>query len=297
MPMKSHEIPEELEKLDAIDKIPMMDFLSKVTDIFLLVNRTLELLERDEERTVMEYLTKSKEALKKLGIFDEASIGPPQDKERLEEEAFAILEASFRKKLENSQLILVNQTLVMLCTIFEIFLNVSLEIVLKRKPEILLSTAHEKIITFKDLVELGDYDSILNSFRDKVTHKFSREEIEDRILFYDKHLGIKTTAIFDWQIYIDEIHELLKGWNLEKLKEVFGKRHDIVHRNELPISNLEEVATIVEFMSKIIMNISGLLQDKFKIPIDMKYILYRMLIIQGKMTVEQFCEAYDIQLD
>ena len=172
-------------------------------------------------------------------------------------------EEANREKVRNYLETLENLAVVMLCSVFEIFLNELLESVFRSRPETLLAFGKNKNLSLEKIIQSGDYDEILRGFRQKELFAFSREEIGVKFRLLKK-LGIEQGDVFAFST-----HERLKGYDLHKLVKIFNKRHSIIHEAKRPFQSDEEVVLIKEFLEQIIWNLSEVVSRKYKIPIDM----------------------------
>ena len=164
--------------------------------------------------------------------------------------------------------IIVNQNLVMLCTVMEIYLVHVLVTVLLKRPEIIVGLAQEKNVTLKRVLELGNYDAVVEEFRDKVVEIFSFQGIKEKFNTFSK-IGITTESVFEYSGFPERVQKRFKGYSFTNLEDIFQKRHDIVHKNELPIRNIDELIVIEDFLEKTIINLSVKAKDKYDIPIEM----------------------------
>ena len=67
---------------------------------------------------------------------------------------------------------LINQGLVSLCTIFDVFLDGLVDAILAARVEILYGVAGAKNVDLKRLVELGSVEAVLEDFRAKAVKRF-----------------------------------------------------------------------------------------------------------------------------
>lgn len=183
------------------------------------------------------------------------------------------MEKSHRQKIDNNDLWILNQALIMLCMVMDAYFETLLESVLRRNVRILYGVSGAKNIELKHIVELGSLDAVIDEFRNKEIRNFSFEEIEKRFKYMESRLGIDIPDIFDWQIQNEEVQERLKGWDLNTLVEIYGKRHAIVHRDELPIKTLDELVKIRSFFVQIVANLSLLISKKHDIYLDLNLMM------------------------
>jgi hypothetical protein len=154
---------------------------------------------------------------------------------------------------EPAKELLLNLGLVMLCTQLELFINHLVDVVLAVEPRRLMDLASDKQMTAKEIVELGEYDRILQRLRDKVIDEIDREGTRGKFV---KQLGERLGLIGADQIKIAPTFEglrpgVFKEWDLERLVAVFEQRHGIVHRGELSVSDLDYLEKVGLFFGAI----------------------------------------------
>ena len=85
---------------------------------------------------------------------------------------------------------------------------------------------------------------------------------------------------------MDDAQKRLIGYDFSKLSEIFDKRHNVVHKNELPLKELSELAKIKNFFEKIVIKLSILTMDKYAILLDVQDILVRSGYPTDKIPAE-----------
>ena len=147
------------------------------------------------------------------------------------------METATRERIEKHypQRVL-NQALVTYCTILDSYLDSTLDAVLQHNPKLLYGLSGAKNIELKKVIELGSIDAIVREIRAKEIRNFSNGDIADRLDYFESKLAIQTDRLFDWEYSDKETDRPLEGLNLKTLENYYQKRHDIVHRDETPIS-------------------------------------------------------------
>lgn len=254
-----------------MELIKTLDFLRNLGDTLMFVHDMVSIATRGELR---EEILKQRMVIAKEVVSNPKFYMPDVTKRQLSKNIKYFTEKMKelnRAQIDSYHLPLLNQGLVMICTIFEIFLNHVLLVVMINKPETLIGISSEKNLSVEKIVELKTYDKIMEGLRMKVIEHFSRQGIKEKIKVF-KNMGIDDKKIFDFSRLAVEIRERLSGYNLEKLDEIFQKRHDIVHKNILPVQNFGELEEVKEFFEKIILNLSIIVSSKFEIMFDMQAI-------------------------
>lgn len=251
------------EFVENMPQVKMFPFLSRLTDISVFSQDMLRFTSMGKEHLVRRHMTGLPELVGRYLKADSEKQRAQMIVDVTEE-----MEKAFREKVKQYDLWILNQGLVMLCTVMDIFLETVLESILRSNVQILYGVAGAKNIELKHAVELGSLDAIIDEIRKKELRKFSFEEIEERFEYLESKLGVRTTDVFDWRNQTDEAKEPLAGWNLDTLKEIYGKRHAIVHREALPIKTIDELSTIQSFFVHIVVNLGLLVCKKHNLPLD-----------------------------
>ncbi|MDP8229477.1 MAG: hypothetical protein P9L93_00020 [Candidatus Gorgyraea atricola] len=248
--------------------IKMMDFISKLGDAYLVVYNTLSIIKRgDVQGFIVNTMTQGSDRmiqeLLDKNVFNEVS---PKKIKEIKERVVQDLEILNMRKVKEYTPILINQNLVMLCTIMETFFLHVLQSIMIKDSRAILGLAQDKNVSLERILELKDYDSVIEGFRMKILEHFSRQGLKEKFKTYKKIMP-DIENIFDFSSFTDGI---LAAYDLEKLSEIFDKRHDVVHKNQSPLKNLGELTQIKDFFEKLIMNLSQFTMNKYAILLDIQ---------------------------
>ncbi len=200
------------------------------------------------DETVRGALDRIREASQKLGkaLTPEPS---PEEVHSWVEREIASLTESFLRGRPHIQIVL-NLGLVMLCTQFELFVNHLIDVILAVEPRRFMDLFPDKFVKAKEAVELGDYASVMRRLREKVVDEIDRAGTREKFV---KYLGDKFGVISEHEITIVHKHggetNRFNGWDLGKLEAIFEQRHSIVHRGELPVTDLEYLGDVHWFFT------------------------------------------------
>lgn len=248
--------------------IKLIDFWARLGDIYLFVYTVPQEVNRAETQRRLVNI--------QMSGYPELISSVMKDSEALSQEKldsiftniYKLIEKSTTEKINKYPLIIINQALVMMCTVYEIFLMHVLDSIFRRKPETLLSIAKHRIVTLEQVLESDDKETILEFFRRKFEDHFSRQGIREKFDTFAQ-LGIKEYEIFNFSAYYNqEAQKKFAGYDLEKLTSIFDKRHDIVHSDTLPLQNATELGVINEFFQNTGFMLTLAVGKKFKIPSD-----------------------------
>jgi hypothetical protein len=168
-----------------------------------------------------------------------------------------------------------NQGLVGLCTIFDYFLDSSLEGVFLRNPKILYGVGGAKNIELKTVVELGSIDAVIREICTKEIRTFSYSGIAGRLDFFKTKLHIDIGKLFERGSLEDEKQKRLEGWNEKNLEEIYQRRHTIVHDAKNPISTYEDLDIIADFFTFVGFQLAILLRDQHQMLWDVHMTMSR----------------------
>jgi len=85
---------------------------------------------------------------------------------------------------------------------------------------------------------------------------------------------------------MDDAQKRLIGYDFSKLSEIFDKRHNVVHKNELPLKELSELAKTKDFFETLVIKLSILTMDKYAILPDIQDIFVRSGYPRDKILPE-----------
>lgn len=248
--------------------IKMLNFLERLNDTYLCLHNTLLVINDPNVKSKL---------LGRMVAGNDALVEDMLRKQGFHEnpEAFKIANDFFtkgmeelnRKKIDNYTPILLNQNLVMLCTVLEIFFIHILEVIIESSPKTLIGLSKEKSISLESVIELKNYDAVIRDFKDKTFDHFSRHSTKEQFEIYKK-IGIDIATVFDYSTFTPAAQKEMIGNDLEKLIQIFETRHSIVHDNTFPVQREEELYKILDFFSKIVINLSSTVMKKYKIPLE-----------------------------
>lgn len=220
-------------------------FTTRLTEIDMAVRFSLSAIDaqRDKTEPVLDNMATALRA--ELANFPEDEL----DKEIFLKSAIG----QFRYEVP-SRVLLLNLSLVMLCTELEMFVTHLVDTILASDPRRLLQFAGEKHVSTRELIDAGDYDGVLSSLRDKVTDEITNSNVEDMFM---SHLGKRFKLISKDELCPARICQRqspiyplgVAEWNLQELKKVFSDRHDIVHRALSPVQDVEYIAKASQYFS------------------------------------------------
>lgn len=126
-------------------------------------------------------------------------------------------------------IILMNQTLVMLCTIFDTFLVDCFDVITYTRPNFFSNKKHV----------------LIN--RDKMVNKFDYAGIKDKFKYLTM-TGLEMGKLFS----LNSIMGPKYSDPLKILHNAYDNRNDVIHRNQMKISSYNEIASIADFMMHLI---------------------------------------------
>ena len=153
--------------------------------------------------------------------------------------------ANLSVKAAPARAILLNNGLVLLCSQLEQFFVNLIDTILAADPRRLKQFASKKCLTTSELVELGDYESIMQRLREKVCREVTDSGICSIFVDHFK----KKFGIFDETDLNPK--ETSRGWDLEKLNEIFNNRNRIVHHGDFEVSGYEYISEVSRFFGAI----------------------------------------------
>ena len=198
-------------------------------------------------------------------VRDERFINKALPKEQLEKFALKAeeqIKESYLNKFNNSNKIILNMSLVMICTVMEMFFEHIFLTIMNANPQTLLTLSKDRNITLEQLLKFNDYDKVLDHFKEKYIEHITRQGTKEILNAFDS-VGIKTNSLFSWSDFTDEVQKQFASWNDKTLIDIFNERHSIVHDNLYPINDIQEFVLRKDFFTKIILNLSVETWHKF----------------------------------
>lgn len=213
---------------------------------------------------------RNKDAYKNFDIFfrDEKMWKEGITKEEIDKNIKKMKEAQAvenEKDVNNFLIIFYNKTLIMMCTIFDIFLVDCAEVIIDNNQKTIKAFANDNDVLLDDLINV-DPEDVFKNIQKKCLKRFDFGGIEDKIKYLNK-LGIKKEMLFKFNDKMikqfPQAEEFLK-------KEIYERRHSIVHKNEMSIKNFEDLSKVFNFLNYLIILWGGLVFTKhFNITSDL----------------------------
>lgn len=243
-----------------MSEIQLTSFIKDSASVCSFAEDVVSLLEQDQ---IKSEILRPK-ILTLWDLLSEFNINKEQLSEDKQEKIDEIIEGQIAS-VEEYSLIILNQSHQILCSLFETFLIRILDTIFDTKIESIMNLAEQKEIKLEEIIELGDYEKILAYFKDKILKRFSGASTKDQFEKYFEKLGFDIQRFFNMSHFKPEVQVKFKGWDLDKLIAIFNERHAIVHDGELPLASLDDLFNRHDFFSKLMMNISIEINNKFNI--------------------------------
>lgn len=171
---------------------------------------------------------------------------------------------------------LFNQSLVMMCTVFDVFLVDCVAVITREVPSTLLLLGQNSDVGLKDVVTSRTYEEVFSIAQAKTVQQFDFSGIEDKLKKFEK-LGVSRRDLF--ALSHDFINKYPDPYAF--LCSIYQNRNDIVHRNTFKMSTYQDLDRVSEFLSHLIMHWGGLIfMQKFNIATDIQ------LLAAGKIKLD-----------
>jgi len=243
--------------------IETFSFTGKLLDVYLFLDYALNAIEDPlvQKKALSKWMKGVPEMVRdekliKKGTFSEKEF------EEFVLRAEQGMKESYIKKFNESKKVVLNLSLVMMCTVMELFFEHVFNVICKANSRTLLCLSKDKNITLEQFLTYATYDDILSEFIQKTTDRIIRDGTKEVLKTFN-NIGIKTPEIFSWDMFTEDVQIHFADWKDAKLFEIFQERHSIVHDNAMPLQSLEDLITRQNFFTRIILNISFLTWHKF----------------------------------
>ncbi len=267
---------EVLDEEARTPQIRLFFLMNRISDVKVFVADTLALYKANSEKIVSHKMRGMPAFVSKPEFWKNTEGGPWKPTPEVIEFLAGQIETATRERIEDHYpRWVLNQALVTCCTILDSYLDSALDAVFQSNPKLLYAVSGAKNIELKKMVELGTVDAVIRDIRAKEIRNFSNDDIGNRLDYFQAKLSIQTDHLFDWQYSKKDTDRPLEGLNLKSLKDFYQQRHDIVHRDQTPISTFEELDRISVFFLNIGSKVALLISQKHNVVLDLFMIMYR----------------------
>jgi len=269
-------------------QIKLFSLMSRISDAKVFVADTLKLYKANSERLLVHKMQGVPMLVSKPEFWKSTDGAPYEPTPEWIDFLVHGIENDNREKLEKHYpRWVLNQGLVTFCTILDSYLDSTLDAVFQSNPRIMYGVSGAKHVELKKLVELGTVDAVIREIRAKEIRNFSNDDIANRLDYLKTKLSIETDRLFDWEYSDKDMDRPLEGLNLKSLESFYQQRHDIVHRDDAPISTLEELNIVSVFFLNIGAKLALLISQKHHVALDLAMFTnrnerYRLLKEQSK---------------
>lgn len=199
-----------------------------------------------------------------LENFDEIMPGvSSEQRKEITARFFGEMEAATLQKLSQYEKWACNQALIALFTVLETFFEEAVDAILIIEPKYL----SEKTVTIREVLN-PEGKSVVDDVRSKTVKAFAAEGLAKKFEFLENRLSMNKSDIFDWSLKTPEGARQLQNYDYNKLMSLNDNRNDVVHRDLMPISDIEELCGVANFFQSIVLNVTHLSARKFKVAID-----------------------------
>lgn len=269
-----------LEEEENTPHIKLLNFMTRMSEARGFTTNVLALQQENREKLFVRMMQGVREM-----ISDPKFWKTPSDKNwtdqtdntsfDAQEILYSEMEKSTKEKIEKYRIWILNQALVIYCTILDTALEQLLDAIFRKNEMALYGVSEAKSIDFKKMIALGSIDAVKEDFRKKVIKNFSFEEISQRFQFLKSKLGIDIKEIFNWGNQDERVKDIVKDYTFDDLKDIYNLRHSIVHHDATPITSEVELADIAEFFIQTYYNLAHLVLEKFSLTADFVFLITR----------------------
>jgi hypothetical protein len=249
--------------------IPVNTYVRKLLSIYIFAEDIINLLKTPKIKSILiqQKLSILDEVLKEYKIIPE-KVPPALQKitEELRKGIETMIEEQKKRVEEIYPLTIINQSLSMMCSIFESFLIEFLDIIFDKDNRYLIRLSQEKEMKLHKIIQHKTFDEVISYFKEKTLTAFSRDSVKDKFKKYFKRIDLDISKFFDMSRYTEKVQIKFKNWDLRKLDSIFVERHGIVHEQQYPLSSLNELYDRKQFFENIILNMSLEITDRLDIP-------------------------------
>lgn len=234
-----------------------LTFLSRLVDTYVFIEDLLRVLRAVQGQIITHKMTGIPELVRKY-------TNPEVPVDALEFLNKA-MEVQFKRKVAQYEPRVLNQGLVMLCTVLDVFLDHVVDVIYTKNVTLMLRPDDSRSIHLKDIITLGSVEAVVTDFRSKEVRRFGHLDSTKRLSYLSSRCELDAMAIFDWRRFPEHTQNQLKGLDAKRLHTIFNDRHSVVHNDKLPVTRLEDLETTKEFFEKLMLNVMREAQQKHHI--------------------------------
>lgn len=188
------------------------------------------------------------------------------DIESYKTQLLSSLEAYTQKEVDEYLPILYNQALVMIITVFDVFLYESLKVATNKHPQLLKSMADEKDMTIVQIIDMADYQSIFERIQDRVLKRFDYKGIMEKMDALKK-MRVAVDDALGFKFHKKKVQQQYPQ-ALKMLRNNYDKRHAIVHREQHTFDTYEQLEEVARFFNDLVLSLALALGFRFDIMTD-----------------------------
>ena len=243
--------------------IETFTFMGKLSDVYLFLDYALNAMDEPmvHSKALSKWMKGASEIVRDVKLVNKAALSA-EDHQAFVLRSEERMRESYIRKFNESKKRVLNLSLVMMCTVLELFFEHVFDVIFRANSQTLLSLSKDKNITVDQFLQYGTYDDVLNKFIQKSIDHIIREGTKEVLKSFD-NIGMKANNIFSWTHFTKKVQLQFADWTDTKLYDIFQERHSIVHDNTMPLQSVEELLLRQEFFEKIMLNISILAWHKF----------------------------------
>jgi hypothetical protein len=139
--------------------------MGKLSDVYLFLDYTLNAMEEPivKQKALQKWIDGTLALVRDQRFIRKAAV-PEKEFEAAVLQAEEAVKESYVRKFNDSRKTILNLSLVMMCTVMELFFEHVFAVIFKANSQALLSLSKEKNITLEQLLKHATYDDVLNGF-------------------------------------------------------------------------------------------------------------------------------------
>lgn len=177
------------------------------------------------------------------------------------------MEKRWRGAVQGFFPLLLNQGLVMSCTIFDSFLVDCLTIL---APAAALFLATEGDLDKElELEESGlEGDDVSKRTEEKILKRFDFSGIKEKISMMKKaHVDFDAALKFKLRVFQKSVRGGANAYDF--LRFTYDRRNHVVHQGQLPVKSYNDLHSVYTFFADLMLNVAIVIREKYKIPTDL----------------------------
>lgn len=205
-------------------------YLSRVSDVYIFIR---DMVDKVDDQYINEKSSSMGSGVREIIVDPKLWINNKVPSESLIKEMVYKIVKTHSAKVRNYRKWILGYGLVLLCGIFDEYLNELLEEILDSNPKFIGWNSKPEILS-----------------------RFREETIKGKFNVFTSKLNFTEDEFFDFSLFIPQIQKKFSAMDISKLIKIYKDRNKVAHTDSYVIYSTEELSDVRELFEKMIWNLS-----------------------------------------